>query len=201
MMAAFLAFPYSSRNFKKSEIYQMTSTTSVEKSISNVQMSLQIIDTHLQSVSIENCLSNPDITSLNKAKLNVSLAYTLNGLLYIYLKTQGVPPEDPRHLHVKQELERVKAFINRIKRVESGHAEPKMQLDQKASKRMIHSALSSDQVYVNAIKEKEFRELDDKEHNKSDATPVESSGRQLRKSKTTKSPNKTLEKSKRQRKA
>lgn len=51
----------------------MTTTLSVEKSISNVQMSLQIIDAHLQSVSIENCLSNPDISSLEKAKVNVSL--------------------------------------------------------------------------------------------------------------------------------
>ncbi|KAL0585166.1 hypothetical protein ABG067_005062 [Albugo candida] len=179
----------------------MTTTVSIEKSISNVQMSLQIIDAHLQSVSIENCLSNPDISSLEKAKLNVSLAYALNGLLYIYLKTQGVSPEDPRHLHVKQELERVKAFINRISKLESGHAEPKMHLDQKASKRMIHSALSSDQVYVNAVKEKESRKADEKTIDKSDPAPVESSGQQQDKPKAGKSPNKKQVKSKRQRKA
>lgn len=66
----------------------MTTTVSVEKSISNVQMSLQIIDAHLQSVSIENCLSNPDISSLEKAKLNVSLGtlswYTFHSLTSVF---------------------------------------------------------------------------------------------------------------------
>lgn len=81
-------------------------------------------------------------------------AYTVNALLYVFLKTQGVSAKDIRQTHVKQELERVKAFIKKIKDAEELAKGPKLKLDKDASKRMVHSALSSDQVYVKALEDK-----------------------------------------------
>lgn len=81
----------------------------------------------------------------------VRIAYSVNALLYVFLKTQGVSAKDIRQTHVKQELERVKAFIKKIKDTEELAKGPKLSLDKDASKRMVHSALSSDQVYVDAL--------------------------------------------------
>jgi phosphosulfolactate synthase (CoM biosynthesis protein A) len=50
--------------------------------------------------------------------------------------------------------ERVKAFIKKIKDAEDLAKGPKLVLDKDASKRFIHNALSSDQVYVDAVKSK-----------------------------------------------
>uniref|UniRef100_M4BWX4 Nuclear nucleic acid-binding protein C1D n=1 Tax=Hyaloperonospora arabidopsidis (strain Emoy2) TaxID=559515 RepID=M4BWX4_HYAAE len=69
-------------------------------------------------------------------------------------KTQGVSPSDIRQTHVKQELERVKTFIKKIKDAEELTKGPKLVLDKGASKRFIHNALSTDQVYVDAEKAK-----------------------------------------------
>lgn len=85
-------------------------------------------------------------------------AYTVNALLYVFLKTQGVSAKDIRQTHVKQELERVKAFIKKIKDAEELAKGPKLKLDKDASKRMVHSALSSDQVYVKSLEEKKATE-------------------------------------------
>ncbi|TDH72740.1 hypothetical protein CCR75_002659 [Bremia lactucae] len=94
------------------------------------------------------------LSSLERAKVHVSLAYTINALLFVFLKTQGISTQDVRHSHVKKELERVKSFIRKIKDAED-QAKPKLALDKNASKRFIHNALSSDQVYVDAVKGKE----------------------------------------------
>ncbi|KAJ3425919.1 sun-cor steroid hormone receptor co-repressor [Anaeramoeba flamelloides] len=60
--------------------------------------------------------SLPEITEnlepLEQAKLNMSIAYTINSLYFMYLKTQGI---DPKNHPVKKELERVKLYIKKIK--------------------------------------------------------------------------------------
>lgn len=45
----------------------------------------------------------------------------------------------------------MKAFIKKIKDTEELAKGPKLSLDKDASKRMVHNALSSDQVYVDAL--------------------------------------------------
>jgi exosome complex protein LRP1 len=113
----------------------------------------------------------------------VCAAYSVNALLYVFLKTQGVSAKDIRQTHVKQELvrtrwtpsvdcdppltilwdvsqlqERVKAFVKKIKDAEELAKGPKLVLDKDASKRFVHNALSSDQVYADAVKAKEQNE-------------------------------------------
>lgn len=58
----------------------------------------------------------------------------------------------------------MKAFIKKIKDTEELAKGPKLALDKDASKRMVHSALSSDQVYVDALAAKKVQEAD--EHKK-----------------------------------
>ncbi|KAJ3447580.1 sun-cor steroid hormone receptor co-repressor [Anaeramoeba flamelloides] len=68
--------------------------------------------------TLEQMLTNslPEITEnlepLEQAKLNMSIAYTINSLYFMYLKTQGI---DPKKHPVKKELERVKLYIKKIK--------------------------------------------------------------------------------------
>lgn len=57
----------------------------------------------------------------------------------------------------------MKAFIKKIKDTEELAKGPKLSLDKDASKRMVHSALSSDQVYVDALAAKKGAEAADEE--------------------------------------
>ncbi|CAH0514906.1 unnamed protein product [Peronospora belbahrii] len=82
----------------------------------------------------------------------LTCTYSINALLFVFMKTQGISSKDIRQTHVKQELERVKAFIKKIKGAEELSKGPKLVLDKDASKRFIQSALSTDQVYIDAVK-------------------------------------------------
>ncbi|KAF1317643.1 DNA-binding protein c1d involved in regulation of double-strand break repair, partial [Globisporangium splendens] len=126
--------------------------TSVEQTLAAVEEHLKLF----KQDSLESVVA--ELSPLEKAKVQVSLAYTVNALLYVFLKTQGVSAKDIRQTHVKQELERVKAFIKKIKDAEELAKGPKLVLDKDASKRLIHSALSSDQVYVDALAAKKEKE-------------------------------------------
>ncbi|TYZ57776.1 hypothetical protein PybrP1_003234 [[Pythium] brassicae (nom. inval.)] len=126
------------------------------EAFASVEQTLAAVEEHLQvfkSASLESVVA--ELSPLEKAKVQVSLAYSVNALLYVFLKTQGVSTKDIRQTHVKQELERVKGFIKKIKDTEELAKGPKLALDKDASKRMVHSALSSDQVYVDAVAAKE----------------------------------------------
>ncbi len=59
---------------------------------------------------------------LDAARMQVSVAYVLMDLVWILLKTKGV---DPTNHPVMQELERVKSYFGKIKRVQDDEKEPK----------------------------------------------------------------------------
>ncbi|TMW67431.1 hypothetical protein Poli38472_011051 [Pythium oligandrum] len=99
-----------------------------------------------------------ELSPVDKAKVQVSLAYSINALLYVYLKTQGVSSKDIRQTHVKQELERVKGFIKKIKDTEELAKGPSLKLDKEASKRFVNNALSRDQVYTDALEARKQEE-------------------------------------------
>jgi exosome complex protein LRP1 len=54
------------------------------------------------------------LTPLEVARMHLMVAYTINTLFYIYLKTQGLPTANHP---VREELERVKAYIRKVKEV------------------------------------------------------------------------------------
>ncbi|CAK4655133.1 unnamed protein product [Aphanomyces euteiches] len=79
---------------------------------------------------------------IDKAKVQVGL---------VLLKVQGVSSKDSRHTQVKQELDRVKGYIQKIKYSEEMAVGRKLRVDAEAVGRFIHHALSSDQAYVEAV--------------------------------------------------
>jgi exosome complex protein LRP1 len=77
----------------------------------------------------------------DNAKLNILYAYAINTLFYMFLKTQGVPPNDHP---VKAELDRVRNYIKKLKDLSSKKEDgPTMKVDVQASARMINHAIQS----------------------------------------------------------
>lgn len=138
------------------------------EAFSAVDQTLTAVEEHLKVIadgSVEEFLQ--DLTPIDKAKVQVSLAYSINALLYVYLKTQGVSAKDIRQTHVKQELDRVKAFVKKIKDTEELARGPTLKLDKEASKRFVNNALSGDQVYADALEARTQEETAAKERKSS----------------------------------
>ncbi|XP_076321630.1 ribosomal RNA processing 47 [Tachypleus tridentatus] len=76
------------------------------------------------------------LTPLEKARLDLSIGYTLNSLFWLYLVTQGVNPKEHA---VKQELDRIKGYMNRAKEIADKEKAPKLNTD--AAQRFVRSSL------------------------------------------------------------
>ncbi|RWS04839.1 sun-cor steroid hormone receptor co-repressor-like protein [Dinothrombium tinctorium] len=73
---------------------------------------------------------------LDMAIIDITMAYSINSLFWMYLITNGV---DPQQHSIKRELERLKALMLRLKEIKDKSKAPK--LDVIASKRFIRNAL------------------------------------------------------------
>ncbi|XP_039995781.1 nuclear nucleic acid-binding protein C1D [Xiphias gladius] len=73
---------------------------------------------------------------LDQAKLDLMSAYTLNSLFWMYLVTQGVNPRDHG---IKQELERIRTYMNRVKEITD--KKKAARLDKGAAARFVRNAL------------------------------------------------------------
>ncbi|XP_061645294.1 nuclear nucleic acid-binding protein C1D [Phyllopteryx taeniolatus] len=73
---------------------------------------------------------------LDQAKLDLMSAYTLNSLFWTYLVTQGV---NPREHGIKQELERIRTYMNRVKDITD--KKKAARLDKGAAGRFLRNAL------------------------------------------------------------
>ncbi|XP_013776426.1 nuclear nucleic acid-binding protein C1D-like [Limulus polyphemus] len=76
------------------------------------------------------------LTPLEKARLDLSIGYTLNSLFWLYLVTQGVNPKEHA---VKQELDRIKGYMNRAKEIADKEKAPKLNTD--VAQRFVRSSL------------------------------------------------------------
>nr|XP_057914640.1 nuclear nucleic acid-binding protein C1D [Doryrhamphus excisus]XP_057914641.1 nuclear nucleic acid-binding protein C1D [Doryrhamphus excisus] len=74
---------------------------------------------------------------LDQAKLDLMSVYTLNSLYWMYLVTQGVNPRDHG---VKQELERIRKYMNRVKEITD--KKKAARLDKGAAGRFLRHALA-----------------------------------------------------------
>ncbi|CAM9462828.1 unnamed protein product [Choristocarpus tenellus] len=90
------------------------------------------------------CLAQAD-----RAKLSLTLAYGISSLFYMFLKTQGVSPKDHP---VKEELDRIRAYMGRLKTVGAPAKERNLKVDKEASRRFIENALAGDNVWRTATK-------------------------------------------------
>ncbi|XP_035682634.1 nuclear nucleic acid-binding protein C1D-like [Branchiostoma floridae] len=76
------------------------------------------------------------LESLDQAKLHLTAVYAINSLFWIYLTTQGIDPKDHP---IKNELDRIRSYMNRVKEIEDKRKAAK--LDKAAAKRIVKSAL------------------------------------------------------------
>ncbi|KFP75698.1 Nuclear nucleic acid-binding protein C1D, partial [Acanthisitta chloris] len=104
--------------------------TAFEKSLGSVDEMLKT----MMSVSRSELLQKLD--PLEQAKLDLVSVYTLNSMFWVYLATQGV---NPKEHPVKQELERIRTYMNKVKEI----ADKKMagKLDKGAASRFVRNAL------------------------------------------------------------
>ncbi|XP_067900386.1 nuclear nucleic acid-binding protein C1D [Heterodontus francisci] len=73
---------------------------------------------------------------LEQAKLDLASAYALNSMFWIYLITQGINPKEHA---VKQELERIRTYMNKVKEITDRKKASK--LDKGAASRIVRNAL------------------------------------------------------------
>ncbi|XP_017317347.1 nuclear nucleic acid-binding protein C1D isoform X2 [Ictalurus punctatus] len=103
--------------------------TGFVSSVSSVQNVIQT----LMSVSKGDSLK---LGTLEQAKLDLMSVYALNSLFWMYLVTQGVNPKDHG---IKQELERIRTNMNRIKEITD--KKQAACLDKDAASRFVRNAL------------------------------------------------------------
>lgn len=103
---------------------------------------------HTSLAELKECLTQfsnqyPDLksqasTPLMKAKIELSKAYAVNSLFWIYLTTKGV---DARDHPIKGEIARLKLYMERVAEVEAKVSSSQTRVDAKAAKRFVKSAL------------------------------------------------------------
>ncbi|CAN7983684.1 unnamed protein product [Ixodes hexagonus] len=80
--------------------------------------------------------STSELLPLDKARLDLTILYTINSLFWMYLSTTG---EDPKQHGVRRELERIKEYMVRAKQIADKAKAPK--LDQGAAQRFVRNSL------------------------------------------------------------
>ncbi|WVQ80625.1 hypothetical protein IAT38_002730 [Cryptococcus sp. DSM 104549] len=78
-----------------------------------------------------------ELAPLERAKMDVLAAYTVNDLVWVYLKMKGV---DPSTHEVTSELERIKKYYGKVKSIEEPEA-PRSTIDAAAAKRFVLNSL------------------------------------------------------------
>uniref|UniRef100_A0A452SKH3 Nuclear nucleic acid-binding protein C1D n=1 Tax=Ursus americanus TaxID=9643 RepID=A0A452SKH3_URSAM len=79
--------------------------------------SIGAVDEMLKTMMSSRFLRNEVVAKLDpleQAKVDLVSAYTLNSMFWVYLATQGV---NPKEHPVKQELERIRVYMNRVKEI------------------------------------------------------------------------------------
>ncbi|XP_017284148.1 nuclear nucleic acid-binding protein C1D [Kryptolebias marmoratus] len=104
--------------------------TSFDSSVTAVNSMLE----KLLSMSRNDLLQKLD--PLEQAKLDLMSVYTLNSLFWMYLVTQGI---NPREHGIKQELERIRTYMNRVKEITDKRKAAR--LDKGAASRFLRNAL------------------------------------------------------------
>ncbi|XP_026212762.1 nuclear nucleic acid-binding protein C1D [Anabas testudineus] len=104
--------------------------TAFDSSVSSVKTMFE----KLMSMPRNDLLQKLD--PLDQAKLDLMSAYTLNSLFWMYLVTQGV---NPREHGIKQELERIRTYMNRVKEITD--KKKAARLDKGAAARFVRNAL------------------------------------------------------------
>lgn len=104
--------------------------TTFDSSVNAVKTMLE----KLMSMSRNDLMQKLD--PLDQAKLDLMSVYTLNSLFWMYLVTKGI---NPREHGIKQELERIRTYMNRVKDITD--KKKAARLDKGAASRFVRNAL------------------------------------------------------------
>ncbi|KAJ5124734.1 uncharacterized protein N7515_008559 [Penicillium bovifimosum] len=99
--------------------------------------------------------SSNKLPLMDKAKLHVLITYTLESLIFSYLRLHGV---DAKQHQVFRELTRVKQYFDKIKALETEPEERNMTLDKAAAGRFIKHGLAGNDKYDLERAEKQAKE-------------------------------------------
>ncbi|KAJ5425618.1 hypothetical protein N7465_000688 [Penicillium sp. CMV-2018d] len=110
----------------------------------------------LQPLLASTLLKNSNkLPVMDKAKLHVLITYTLESLIFSYLRLHGV---DAKQHPVFRELTRVKQYFEKIKALETEPEERSMTLDKAAAGRFIKHGLAGNDKYDLERAEKQAKE-------------------------------------------
>ncbi|XP_068183731.1 nuclear nucleic acid-binding protein C1D [Antennarius striatus] len=104
--------------------------TGFDSSVSTVKAMLE------QLISMPRNELQQKLDPLEQAKLDLMSVYTLNSLFWMYLVTRGV---NPREHGIKQELERIRTYMNKVKEITD--KKKAARLDKGAAARFVRNAL------------------------------------------------------------
>ncbi|KAF7667844.1 hypothetical protein LDENG_00040640 [Lucifuga dentata] len=109
----------------------------IDEQLKDFESSVSSVTTMLQKLM---AMPRNDLTQkmdpLDQAKLDLMSVYTLNSLFWMYLVTQGV---NPREHGVRQELERIRTYMNKVKEITD--KKKAAHLDKGAAARFVRNAL------------------------------------------------------------
>ena len=78
------------------------------------------------------------LSTLDKARLNLTLCFAVDSLFWAFLTVQGVQPRDHA---VKKELDRVRQYMGKLKEIEEKEKKPEQRVNKDAAKRFVRNAL------------------------------------------------------------
>ncbi|KAI9093110.1 hypothetical protein DFS34DRAFT_273225 [Phlyctochytrium arcticum] len=87
---------------------------------------------------------------MQRAQLEVLMAFAINTIIFVFLKMNGVSPQDHP---VKRELDRIKTYFVKLKQAAGLNKAP-MKIDKAASKRFVFNALAGNSETNEEIKKR-----------------------------------------------
>ncbi|KAM9477280.1 nuclear nucleic acid-binding protein C1D [Clarias gariepinus] len=110
--------------------------TEIAEYLSSFLSSVSSVENVIQTLMSVSKGEHLQLAPLEQAKLDLMSAYALNSLFWMYLVTQGVNPKDHG---IKQELERIRTYMSRIKEITD--KKKAACLDKDAASRFVRNAL------------------------------------------------------------
>ncbi|NWR44376.1 C1D protein, partial [Regulus satrapa] len=109
--------------------------TEIHDYLAAFEKSLGSVDEMLKTMMSVSRSELMQLDPLEQAKLDLVLVYTLNSMFWVYLATQGI---NPKEHPVKQELERIRTYMNKVKEITDKKKAAK--LDKGAASRFLRNA-------------------------------------------------------------
>ncbi|XP_077438262.1 nuclear nucleic acid-binding protein C1D [Vanacampus margaritifer] len=109
----------------------------IDEQLKGFELSVSTVKTMLNTlIAMPRNELEQKLGPLDQAKLDLMSAYTLNSLFWMYLVTQGI---NPREHGVKQELERIRTYMSRVKDITD--KKKAARVDKAAAGRFLRNAL------------------------------------------------------------